>query len=953
MKEIPLYLLEADLPPDAPVGDTGWAEDEDFDLEKAEKVAMAVYGLGHARLKQLDSLRAVDHRERYGAWIIKYTSTYRDADFVDQSNANYLKKQYPWLHSVDSGSLGIDEDDAKKEAGDVERFLAKIDEGDWDSFVSDMESLDGYPLLDEDGHSQLEMEEQSRWMREDGVKDFRKALIKHCDDSFTAFVMEYVSESMAWDWCRETDNYPEIEGTSAWMNFEEKVDEDDVAWAMDQFKNLTGFQKKWKRLKREYYEAHKIDELLDRMIRKNMLGDPVIAHDYQLMTAEDLYAFFLRLVPDGAYDTDRPHWWMTKPNWNSPLEISILTGLEGLSGALDELTQQPEAFDILKRTAHHEPLEHPELPLGEAVEPSDPDEANFDPEAWFNMGGYLRSKPLYADDNIEIIRVDDKEAWERLMGTSYTVVNRSAGWYYDFPVVILDSRTRKPIATYDIEGGEVKPINAVGVPYFPVDKLLKSQYGKSVRRGMGKILRSWWKEHTENDEEDEAAKVLPLLHTFGGYNAVKRAMARKRSGYPGDTYDYMLKDYGTYFGMSALRHMGNNRRWNIKRAAEYLQRPIEDFDKRGVWLYWHEWSDFAPLFKYEEGAEEVLSGEAWDWFSYLWEQHIDLKDAWEWLDADGRKAIRDLMVNREVYFPDDGWVVVTRQMLNDYTDDDLWQWVLDPDDEEVDNGTYDDIREALEDGARRMLEAAGRDQLEETWRGLVQRQLDVIESKFVDDPHKKGSDRLALLIPYGTLLEAYDWHVEQEGANYGDNLEDMLMSRYKGDIDTERTETGADWPRVGDSSESYYREMCSEPLMELPMLKLPEDPNQMQLPIKEGLDDPPDDLLGWIDEPPGHSVQALTPIVQKAGETAGVDPFNIRMSYNRRNMYFHIDFDVPQYALHVRPLLLDMLRTLDSHVINVMAQYGYEALSGWLIQPAAEAAPNHVTLSWGLERLEQ
>ena len=119
--------------------------------------------------------------------------------------------------------------------------------------------------------------------------------------------------------------------------------------------------------------------------------------------------------------------------------------------------------------------------------------------------------------------------------------------------------------------------------------------------------------------------------------------------------------------------------------------------------------------------------------------------------------------------------------------------------------------------------------------------------------------------------------------------------------------------------------------------------------LEDGLDDPPGDLLGWMSAPPGRVEHYLRPIVKRAARI--LRPENIRMNYNRRNGYFHIEFDSPLHGDTVQ--CQTVLRLLDPDVKRIMHSAGYEADAGWLCQPGRNTNTHGVTYSWALEKLEQ
>jgi hypothetical protein len=113
--------------------------------------------------------------------------------------------------------------------------LASIPHEDWTAFMEDMDGMDDYPSLDDDRSSELEMEESSRWVTEDGGPDLIKTMRDDANDAYEGYLLSKVTTDLIFDWMRETDHYPEAQGQGdVWMKMEELgAERETQEWFLD------------------------------------------------------------------------------------------------------------------------------------------------------------------------------------------------------------------------------------------------------------------------------------------------------------------------------------------------------------------------------------------------------------------------------------------------------------------------------------------------------------------------------------------------------------------------------------------------------------------------------------------------------------------------------------------------------------------------------------------------
>ena len=955
MNDFPLYLLEANWDSS---GLTAGADDDNLSPEDAERIINNVFNLGWERIQQLSKEGLKERRD--GGLYLPYCHIGYGSVFTEKANWSIIKEDFPWLGIKSDGEvLGYG---VIPEGSDLERYLARVPDDSWNEFMDVLKRLRSEHELDSDATQELVQAEEWRWMKEDGTPDFYKALRKKATNSFVVFALEHITPSMVWAYCREKDSYPEIQdGDSVWLNMDDLADEPDaIEFMLTQLQpRMARLKRMWPLIKRRFYFEHEIGEMLDGLIRKNMPGDSPMQTAYAEMDEDGLFRFFLSLTPDSAWnDSVRPFWQPQLMNYGdgerwicAPLS-TVERGLnhlwkQDLEKALDLLLQQGGLSLLPKSVAPAPPADHPELPLGEAEE----DPTEVDPELYLHGTGGLRLDPVYRDRMIEVVQPRDSATLDTLM-------KKQEGWFnpHDYAsartvFVVLDRKTHEPLGAYmDYEHGFFYPVGKEISP--PMAQLLKDpKYGKSVRRAFLKIANDWFDQAAADDDDAEIGNVVPHLLTFGGAKELQRRMSGQ--------YGYRLKDYQMTVGISLARAK------QYKRAAKYLGLDPKAVSDKGAWVYYDDYSSLSGLFEYEEAAEEALSGETYHWFDYLWEHgnKPSVEDSAQWLNKEAKTYLRELLINRRVYFPDEGenkqgeYIVLTRKVLDEYSDDDLLQWVVDPAQEDLDDGVFSDIHEAIVDGGLRMLAQHGEDEVTSGYQFKVRHELDAVEAKFVDHPVKPGHDRLALLVPWQTIIDSYDKMAEEEGGpDYTNSVEGLLQDAHAKNIDNERNDDYVGWPKKTDPiADSYYREVCSEPLLELEPTQQAEHPDQILMPFKESLDDPPDDLAAWIDEPPKQVEQNLLPVVEQVGSQFGINPKNIKISFDRsiKMPYgaapysrLFVEFDCDSKAAGK----LVFGNTVHKHVVNEMAQAGY-IVTDWFLD--TRTIPTHWIFVWAIDRTDQ
>lgn len=868
---------------------TAGAEDPETTPEQIVGMIHSVFNEGAQRRAQLDEFakrnEAIEHL-RDGSYLIKYAHMGTYADFHDQANYKYLKDKYSFLHSVSEG-LGFDEDKGADSHGSFEDFLASIPHEDWVAFIEDMDSLENYPLLDEDGASELEMKEVDRWVTEDGGPDLIKEMVKHADNSYDAYLLSKVPVDKVFEWMRETDHYPESQGQGdVWMDMERYAKEDDTReWFLDEMEDDEAGWLEQKRLAYEDGSADKFDALLKRLASE----DEQAAHTYNRMDAEAMWQMFLKAFPDERREQDDPYWYLWKPNWNEPgswkpgyMADTHNPGdwKSGYQQALDDLYGKEWFRKLVRNWFSRGPEGHPEFKFEALEAEPDPD----DPEIYMKYGGGLAEEIVYEDPNIVVLYP------RNLQTLNYHLVNagrpeateqtwRDLFKYKDIFVVqaklppdLLGKVEKRELAIIwgDTDVGLRVWTGSIKAPSLQ-EITSHAQYGRSIRR----MLMRYYRERLSSD-----SKAGSILLQLGGGREVRRAEARG---------ELSRSDLGVALGLYYIdRH-------KYRLAAKAFNRPLNTMTKEGVWLVYDAVEDLTAVFKNDEAASTVFGHDHYDWFDHYYERSNlpEVKDVLPYLDQSAIDHIKSVMVNRRVYFPDtDEWVVTTPQFLAEYDDATLLDWIANPTDEDVEEGVWDDIREAIQYAGADILSSASQD---EVYTGFIKAAVDAIDGK----KHKWGShptkkyksggamETFEVFVPWKSIVEFAEKYQSEHGYNYDGDLESLAVEANTDTIEPDVNNMEAGWHDVNKdwAKENLHRIHDLKPPEPIPGSPAYVDPAQTELPLKEAVDpDDPAAMTGLMSGIPVELENRVKAILQDSSEAHG---------YTFHDLTFQLDPYVP------------------------------------------------------------
>jgi hypothetical protein len=296
----------------------------------------------------------------------------------------------------------------------------------------------------------------------------------------------------------------------------------------------------------------------------------------------------------------------------------------------------------------------------------------------------------------------------------------------------------------------------------------------------------------------------------------------------------------------AMKKAGKRSRNRIARLMK--NQTNVKWGEKGFWLLFDDWDDLAPFYgesrnyDFKKNAEKIFGGDTYEWF-----EGADNKpeDSWSSLSDGNLAVIKQLLINRTVYNSDGEEHTVTRENVEELTDDEIKDIVCDRGNKnDSTEDIYDAIRYGADDAYRSGMESAYYDgyqhALMSAW-GLSEKTLKWInvgkpapDKKLEGGMVEKGAQKqmLGIWFPYSTLEEwIAKWKEDEYEDDFYGDIHDLAAAYLEKVIPNE------DYSDSGD--DEYFNEQVSQHLSEL-SATAPEkvaDPNQPELPL-EGEPDP-------------------------------------------------------------------------------------------------------------------
>lgn len=528
--------------------------------------------------------------------------------------------------------------------------------------------------------------------------------------------------------------------------------------------------------------------------------------------------------------TDELVGWIAKPGW-TPHNPNDWLGSVG--NKTERCGSKAEALQWIAVNR-----ENPRFGFNEAQE-LDPD----DPAIYMTYGGGLREELVYEDDKIVVmyprdvqtlnyhlrlsgLREIDKSAWHELFYNKeiFVVIGKEA------PDMLGHSAERELGIIWGSDSGPLGIFTGTSLLTFGLDQLLANpDYGKNIRRMLIQHYRAQVKRGF--------TQCANILLQVGGVSELRRA---HRHG------DIHIENFGLPIGLHYIK------RHQYGLAAKALKRSIKTIRAEGVWLIFDDVSDLSSCFKNDDTANTVFSHDTSDWFDYYYERQNrpEVKDVIPFLDARAIQHIREVMVNRRVWFPDGGpdqrgeYVVLTPKVLAEYDDDTILDWLANLSDEDKADEVFDDIIDAIQLAGVDILLATSQDTVHAGFVKAAVEAIDGTQHRWTTHPTKKYAngnkrDAFMVFVPWKSVFDWADTFMSNHEYAYDGDLESLAVQANEGTVEPDVTRFEAGW-------EDVNKDYAKEQLDRIYELKAPapgpgmagyEDPRQLPLPLKEGEDE--------------------------------------------------------------------------------------------------------------------
>jgi hypothetical protein len=267
-----------------------------------------------------------------------------------------------------------------------------------------------------------------------------------------------------------------------------------------------------------------------------------------------------------------------------------------------------------------------------------------------------------------------------------------------------------------------------------------------------------------------------------------------------------------------------------KRSRNKIARFMKDqadikWGERGFYLLYDDWADMTDFFgkdrqnDYRKAAEDVFGGDVRDSVD-AW-SYVKVEDVASYIDDRNYFIIKQLLVGRTLYNSDGEQAVLTAEMAEDLTDDEIKDLLLDRGNKE---GPTEDICQEIKRAGVYAEESALESAYFTTYQSALEKALG--ESAWIEQQTPKGKKtRLGFFVDYGTLEEwLRQWQANNEGEEFNGSIHDLAVEFTEKLEPAEPTSEGID--------DEYFNVTLRENLGEIEMTPPTTDPAQPELPLE-------------------------------------------------------------------------------------------------------------------------
>ena len=747
-------------------------DEDDFTPQMAKDAMDRFYARGPERERELGQhlKQASD-----GTYRVPFCAKGDYADFYDQANYNHFTETYPWLEFCTL--------DPDKRDRDWYEFLTGIDDEQWEQFLEEVDQIKNDPSMFSEEAWELEMKETTRYWTEDGHWDLLNEICDLLDDAFKQYCVRTLTSDDTWEFLREHELYPESQGDgSVFLNEEEVAKKFD--W--DEYfadANLAALRRDWLNQKRLAW-AKDHGDIFRKALAWALEKDKERLVRMSSMEERELFHLFVTAVGDKVVE-DQPCWrWHGYEDKPENRWIVALTGIKSIDSVAMPIERgcaaaAMQAEHLLDQFHMPGPEEHPELPLQfEAKKPNPNEEdASYDEEdwdlekasEWMKSGGYDSATVVYKDDLIRVIIPRTIHTLKKYIPTEHATTLQGASINYRDILICIPSDANpmhadwghlpnQPFVVYETDDGLTARDPRRGNGQYDVSLslfLADVNYGKALTKA---LLTYYRKALRGEKDEDERRLLFKYLLQIGGFRAIQRSLHRYPPG-QNEAFDFMV-------GLAAAK-VGN-----LPVAVQYFGDAPEVIQPEGfVFIPGGDWSDCIELFAKEDRrtATSIFDGDL-DWLD-VYQEAVDYDDLENAMTPELWAELRGALINRHYTDQETGEsVLITRQVLEEIDDADLWDIITEEAYDENDKD-LEDVRDQLGRAYHYALESAYRD----AWyAGAVKALEDALgPSKWATFRNKES---LQFMIPWKTVEDAVLRAEEDMRGPYDGSLHDLIES---------------------------------------------------------------------------------------------------------------------------------------------------------------------------------
>lgn len=763
--------------------------------------------IGKQRYEELKKMPAV--HEYHGRLSIDLTE---GDDFLFRANREYFEKNHDWFPRP----FDLDDFDSEEEGY---RLLGRVDDDDWDRLIEDLKALEDYPCLDDDRMSELEMEALDVFLREDGLKDFKKACKKHAafQNSFLQYAVDQVTSDQLYELLRNEDWEVSYEEGSAWLDMERAVRRlDDPVPAIlldaDGQDREPVLRQQFQQIKQATFQTY-LRQRFEEAAYLVWQDSPETWTLYTRLSPDTILQAILKATPDEHFGTGDPAWYEISIREAEGQYRTLWTvALDDGSDELEALTLIAEKFqDLVKAVIGDHPNQLKlALESRRLLEVSLEDRERF--EQYFKNQGH---KIVWQDDTLTLREVWQANALEAFLGAStpaWALRPDSAMFQLSGIVQYVITTAHQETAWFERHRQRGTISDRVGT-----DDLLNDP---DVRKSLVAFFTQALLADLKAGDYD-SAYITTLVQLRAMDVLMKLAKGRYKD----------LKVPGLAFSLGLEAGFQGR----VQTARRWLQDADHQVEKEGVWVLYDDLSDLVSFFDREGGrrrsardtARDLFAGDAYEWFD-TWDG-CEAHEALDYFTPTLTEGLKALLVHRQYTDPgtDETQTLMPDEVAS-WTASELRDFVRYT---VKKNEAFDDIKVALKRALAEALALAAEGCMYRTYTEAVTEGVGAIKAAWLpQEAAPEARQRYGLFFTWTGISNLHTNFLGDGNEPWAGTIKDLLNEVYNGTVTVSRDEF---WETPDKEDVVRALEYQLGELDETPAPRPPEDPSQPQLPLGE------------------------------------------------------------------------------------------------------------------------